>query len=293
MNEEPRIIFENEEMMVLDKPAGLTVNRSDTTTGEKTLQDWIENKIKNQRSKIKNEEKETDFYKRAGPPATHAFALRAGIVHRLDKETSGIILIAKTKAAFENLQSQFKERRVEKTYVALVHGEVTPKDGEINVPVGRLSWNRKRFGVVAGGREAVTKYKVLSVFGSRLSDVGLSVNRFIGQTDKQIDQKLKTDPLRLSEARNRKPTTEYSLLELYPKTGRTHQIRVHLKYIGHPIFSDHLYGGRKQARDDRKILPRIFLHAAKISFFDPKTGLKINFESKLPDELERLIESQY
>lgn len=243
MDEEPRIIFENEELMVLEKPAGLTVNRSDTTKDEETLQDWVEEKIKDQRSKIKAEERETDFYK------------RAGIVHRLDKETSGIILVAKTKTAFENLQGQFKERSVEKVYVALVHGEVAPRDGEINVPVGRLSWNRKRFGVVAGGREAVTKYHTLNILHKTLN----------------------------------KKEEVLTFLELYPKTGRTHQIRVHLKYFGHPIFSDHLYGGRKQARDDRKILPRVFLHAAKISFFDPKSGQKISFESKLPKNLHDFI----
>ena len=190
------------------------------------------------------------------------FENRSGIVHRLDKETSGILLIAKNPASFLNLQKQFKDRSVKKTYIALVHGEVKPESGEINVPVGRLSFNRKRFGVVAGGREAVTKYKVLSI------------KYYAVPAGRQVSDG-KKEPL--------------SLLELYPKTGRTHQIRVHLKYFGHPVFSDPLYGGRKTSRNDRKLLPRLFLHAAKISFLHPKTNKIISLESPLPQELVNFL----
>jgi len=240
---EPGIIFEDSEILVLDKPSGMIVNASDTTAGEKTVQEWAETKVKSQKSKVKIDE-ESDFYK------------RAGIVHRLDKETSGILLVAKNVESFENLQRQFKERRVKKTYIALVHGKVEPTEGEINVAVGRLPWNRKRFGVIAGGREAVTKYKVLSIKYYVLGN--------------------KNEPL--------------TLLELYPKTGRTHQIRVHLKYFNHPIFADPLYAGRKTARNDRKLLPRIFLHASEILFLHPKTQKIVSFESPLPKELNDFLE---
>lgn len=229
-----KTIFEDDYLIVLDKPSGITVNRSETTKGD-TVQDWLEEKLKFQSLEF---DKETDFFK------------RAGIVHRIDKETSGILLVAKTPEAFENLQKQFKERVVKKTYIALAHGKLTG-EGEINIPVGRLPWNRTRFGVLAGGREALTKYKVLS-------------NPEIGND-------------------------RLSLIELYPETGRTHQIRVHLKYINHPIFSDDFYAGRKTARNDRKILPRLFLHAKKISFMHPKTGEILFFESDLPKELKDLI----
>jgi 23S rRNA pseudouridine1911/1915/1917 synthase len=193
----------------------------------------------------------------------HDFYKRAGIVHRIDKETSGILIVAKNVESFENLQAQFKERKVEKTYVALAHGRVEPLGGEIAVPVGRLPWNRKRFGVLAGGKEAVTKYKVISNF------------KFPG-------------------AKNR--GGELTLLELYPKTGRTHQIRVHLKYINHPIFGDELYAGRKTSRDDRIILQRFFLHAKKINFFHPASnaaspGKRVEFESPLPGELQTVLDS--
>ncbi len=235
---EPKIIFEDDSILVLDKPAGMIVNKADTTKGERTLQDWLERKFQISNFKFQID-KESDFYK------------RAGIVHRLDKETSGVLLVAKTPEAFVQLQRQFKERIVKKTYLALAHGKIEPEEGEINVPVGRLPWNRMRFGVVAGGRDSITKYKVIKNYT------------------------LDANP--------------YTLVELYPKTGRTHQIRVHLKHIGHPIFGDSLYAGRKTSRDDRKLLPRVFLHAAKISFLHPKTGKQVSFESPLPKELSTVI----
>lgn len=239
---EPKIIFEDDSLLVLDKPAGMIVNRADTTKGEVTVQDWVEKNFCASRSDLEPQNKESDFLN------------RAGIVHRLDKETSGLLLVAKTPAVFEDLQRQFKERKVKKVYSALVHGHVTPGEGEIRVPVGRLPWDRKKFGVIAGGREAATKYKVI--------------------TNHTLDANNDT------------------LLELYPETGRTHQIRVHLKYINHPIFSDPLYAGRKQARKDRKVLSRLFLHASKISFYHPRTGDLVSFESPLPEELKEFLASK-
>lgn len=235
------VIHEDDNFLVIDKPAGITVNESDTTANQDTVQEWAEQKLKIQRARPKLEG-ESEFYS------------RGGIVHRLDKETSGILLIAKTVAAFDNLQKQFKERLVNKTYIALAHGKIVPENGEINVPVGRLPWNRKQFGILPGGRESKTLYKVLSSY---------------------IDPKNK-------EA--------LSLVELYPHSGRTHQIRVHLKYINHPVVADFLYAGRKTARNDRKVLPRVFLHAAKIAIANPSTGESMVFESALPDELKVVLD---
>ena len=254
---EPRVIFEDREILVLEKTAGMIVNRSDTTKGEKTVQEWVEEKILRYKdTKILGDKKEkSPNILISQYPNISDFERRAGIVHRLDKETSGILLVAKTKEAFENLQKQFKERKVKKTYIALVHGKIESKEGKINVPVGRLPWNRKRFGVLAEGREAVTKYKILRYYDIKI----------LG------DERL-------------------TLLELYPQTGRTHQIRVHLKYFGHPIFADPLYAGRKTARNDRKLLSRIFLHAAKISFNHPKDKELVSFESHLPEQLSQFLE---
>jgi 23S rRNA pseudouridine1911/1915/1917 synthase len=227
------IIFQNENLLVINKPSNLTVNRSDTTNGD-TLQDILDREFE----LSVNEEPE--------------FIDRSGIVHRLDKETSGALIIAKNSSAFRNLQAQFKNREVEKEYIALAHGQIVPLKGEINAPVGRLPWNRKRFGVLAGGREAKTFYEVEKLF--RLKD------------------------------------ELFSYVRLYPKTGRTHQIRVHLKYINHPIFSDFLYAGRKTARNDRKLLERVFLHAEKINFKEPDSGEKISVKAKLPEDLTGLLE---
>lgn len=243
------IIFEDDDLLIVDKPAGTTVNRAETTIHEVTVQDWAEKHIG-----IKCEEKKDDSEEKVWDPVVE-FYKRGGVVHRLDKETSGILILAKNPQAFANLQAQFKERIVKKVYVALAHGRIKPSEGEINVPVGRLPWNRKQFGIVPGGRESKTIYKVL--------------NEYQNAKDKEI----------------------LSLVELYPQSGRTHQIRVHLKYIGHPIFSDFLYAGRKTARNDRKVLPRVFLHAAKISFSHPKTAETLTFESELPQNLRELLES--
>ncbi|MDO8551180.1 MAG: RluA family pseudouridine synthase [bacterium] len=236
---EPKIVFENQSLMVLDKPAGMVVNKADTTKEGETVQEWLEKKFQDTSSKLQID-KESDFYK------------RAGIVHRLDKETSGLLIVAKTPQAFENLQGQFKERKVEKKYLALVEGKLEPAEGEVNAPVGRLPWNRERFGVFPGGKEARTEYKVIR-------------NLELGNNE------------------------SYSLLELTPHTGRTHQIRVHLKYLGFPIVGDPFYGGRKKARGQRLWCSRVFLHAAYLKFTDPKSGKEIRLESQLPEELAKLI----
>lgn len=259
---EPEVLFEDKELLVLDKPAGMIVNKADTTKDQVTVQDWVEGYLMVPRgvrvSRVpQGENGSTRDTRGTFVFPRDTFLARAGIVHRLDKETSGIILVAKTLEAFINLQAQFKERKVQKTYIALAHGKIEPAEGEINVAVGRLPWNRKRFGVLSGGRESVTKYKVLSI-------------KYLvsGKNEESL-----------------------SLVELYPKSGRTHQIRVHLQYIKHSIFADPLYAGRKTSRQDRKILSRVFLHAAKISFFHPRTSELISFESSLPQDLNGFLDS--
>lgn len=239
-----KIIYEDDDILVLDKPSGITVNKADTTKGELTVQDFLEERFKTNNAWL-TADKQSDFFQ------------RAGFVHRIDKETSGILLVAKNPESFTNLQTQFQQRKVEKVYVALAHGDVLSSEGEIAVPVGRLPWNRKRFGVLAGGKEATTKYKVISSLQLPIS---------------------------------KKQTEKLTLLELNPKTGRTHQIRVHLKYFNHPIFGDSLYAGRKTSRDDRQFLPRVFLHAQKIIFYHPKTGERMEFISPLPYELQNFLE---
>ncbi len=229
----PKIIHEDESLIVINKPSGFITNEASTTTNQPVVQSWIKENLEFEISKSKE--------------------FRSGIVHRLDKETSGILLIAKTKKAFKNLQSQFKERIVKKEYTALAHGRIEPGEGIVKVPVGRLPWKRDRFGVVPGGRDSETSYKVKDYY--------------------------------------KKESEEYSLTQLKPITGRTHQIRIHLKYLGHPIVSDEFYAGRKTARDDRVWCPRLFLHASKIFINHPEKNEKISFESKVSQDLQKALSS--
>jgi 23S rRNA pseudouridine1911/1915/1917 synthase len=223
---DPKILYEDSDLIVLDKPSGWVVNSSDTAPN--SLQNWISQNL--------------------GTEISKSHELRSGIVHRLDKETSGVIIIAKNENAFHALQKQFFDRTVKKKYIALVHGKVEAS-GVIDAKVGRLPWKRTKFGVLEDGRPALTNYKVTKNF------------------------------------------TDYSLLEVAPETGRTHQIRIHLKHIGHPIVSDPLYAGRKTNRGDRKWCPRLFLHASEIEFNHPVTNKKLIVKANLPDDLEKSLES--
>lgn len=248
------IVYEDSDMLVVNKPAGMIVNKADTAKGLVTLQDLIENKFQISSSKFQNVN--ADEFIVDGYNKLDEFKSRSGIVHRLDKETSGIILIAKNPKTFINLQNQFKSKTVNKTYTTLVHGKIEKKDGEIIAPIGRLPWNRMRFGVFPEGRPAHTNYHVLQ-------------------------------DLILSEG---KSNEQFSLVEVYPQTGRTHQIRVHFQYIKHPVFGDELYAGRKTGRDDRKHVNRHFLHASKISLRHPLTNEPVEFESMLPLELSEFLQ---
>lgn len=230
----PKVIFENNNFICINKPSGWVVNEASTTHNQLVLQNWIRENF--------------DF------PIFKNFEMRNGIVHRLDKETSGVLLVAKTEDYFIYLQSLFKERKIQKSYLALCHGKVEPCEATINAPVGRLPWNRERFGVLAGGREATTKYKVKEYLSNK--------------------------------------SEEFTLLELFPKTGRTHQIRIHLKYINHPIVSDNFYAGRKTSRNDRQWCPRLFLHAFSLEFLD-KENKKIIIESELFDDLKNALDLLY
>jgi 23S rRNA pseudouridine1911/1915/1917 synthase len=179
-------------------------------------------------------------------------AHRPGIVHRLDKDTSGVILVAKNDAAHRNLQAQFKNREVEKTYQALVYGGLEPAKGEINAAVGRDPRDRKRMGVVTAsqGRPATTRYETLTVY--RISTTG----------------------------------ERLTLLACRPLTGRTHQIRVHLAHIHHPIVGDEVYGPRRKLPF---ACPRQFLHAERLRFRLPSTGELVEFVAPLPPDLQAVL----
>lgn len=169
---------------------------------------------------------------------------RPGVVHRLDKETSGLLAVAKTEPTLEALQEQFRNREVEKAYLALVQGRVQPSEGIIEVPIGRHHRHRQRMAARRDGKYARTRYHAKAFF------------------------------------------REHTLLDVHPYTGRTHQIRVHLSWLGYPVVGDSVYGHR----DQPLLKERHFLHAHHLSFLHPVSGKRLAFEAPLPADLVRVLE---
>lgn len=235
------ILFQDEHVAVIDKPAGLAVHPAPSQVGDtlvNALLYWLDGL-----SGIGGEE-------------------RPGIVHRLDKETSGVLLVAKHDFAHRALALQFKERRVHKTYLAISHGEPGLWEGRIDRSLGRSYTHSKKQMIRTDGtgREALTDYRTLEAFRG------------------------------------------YCLLELYPKTGRTHQIRVHLASESLPIACDKLYGrekriflsdlrGKSREPAERPLLERHALHAASISFLHPLTREEMVFEARLPRDMHNLLKA--
>ncbi|MBI2019094.1 RluA family pseudouridine synthase [Candidatus Daviesbacteria bacterium] len=244
----PPVIFEDDHILVLDKPPFLVVDPAESVK-EETLADIL--------------------IKEFGIELS-----RGGIVHRLDKDTSGVILVAKTQQALEGLQNQFKERKTKKEYLTLVHGLV-PEKITVTGSIGRNPGNREKFTVLEEGKEAETEFEPIKNFQ-------FSIFNF---------QKIFSDFNKIQMRKLEKQKYgEFTLLKCRPKTGRTHQIRVHLKYINHPVVSDEKYAGRKMVRLDKRWCPRIFLHAAKLGFKHPASGEWLELESKLPEDLKKALE---
>lgn len=214
-----RIRYEDEVLLIVDKPAGMVVHPAPGHTGGTLVNALL-----------------------AHRPELDTLD-RAGIVHRLDRYTSGLLLVAKSAGIREVLQRQFQERTVTKVYLALVSGRITPSEGRIEAPLGRDPSHRQRMAVVADGRSATTTYRVRERF-----DI-------------------------------------HSLLEVRPETGRTHQIRVHLAAIGHPVVGDRQYG----RRFDSLGLHRYFLHAWRLGFTHPVLGEWLEVEAGLPPDLIETI----
>jgi len=224
------VVYEDKDLAVINKPAGLVVHPSDThkkgTLVNGLLAKW---------PKIKSVGEDP---------------LRPGIVHRLDKETSGLMVVAKNNETFFWLKEQFKERKVTKKYIALIFGKLTKEEGEINAPIGRVGMKQVTLKrgrgqkKVTKTREAVTKYKVLEEFG------------------------------------------DCSLVEALPKTGRMHQIRVHFAHIGHPVVGDKKYAPGKLL--EKIPSKRHFLHAKEL-VFTALNGKKLEFKADIPEDLDIII----
>jgi 23S rRNA pseudouridine1911/1915/1917 synthase len=223
------VVFEDDVIVVINKPAGMSVHPGAGTPGGTVVNALLAH----------------------APEAADAAAPtgdedRPGVVHRLDKETSGVMVLAKTADALAALQAQFKARTIEKQYVAWCVGVPMHVRGEIRKPIGRHPKHRQRMAVMGEGREAITEYEVTAT----IARAGRS----------------------------------YALVHCHPHTGRTHQIRVHLASIGTPVVGDALYGGAPGARDplSQQLTPRHLLHAQRLAFVHPRSGAPLVFEVPPP-----------
>lgn len=261
---QPEIIWQDDSIVVLSKPAGMVVNVADSVKTP-TVQEWA-------REQWGREEAWLDSM------TNDIFAEREGMVHRLDKDTSGILLWAKNREALEKLLHDFQTRAVQKTYLALVHGKLPESQGIINAPIERNPQNRTKFSVTNQGRESETEFMVLHEFpplsAGDLKDLAAKKDVSLGSA--------------ASTARNLYQGG-FSLVELHPKTGRTHQIRVHMDYLHHPLVGDERYAGRKRARLDHVWCPRQWLHAWKIEFTHPVTGESMEFAAPIPEDLDSAL----
>ncbi|MGD9560709.1 MAG: RluA family pseudouridine synthase [Pyrinomonadaceae bacterium] len=275
------VVFEDEYLAVINKPAGMVVHpgagvQSGTlanaiawhfnTPGSPPYQGGVaaasaDGVVLDASNTQRSEEPRTtghpSFPKKGSgrpPKGGTPNEYRVGIVHRLDKDTSGLIVIAKDEQIHEALAEQFRRRTVFKSYVALVHGGPRENSGTIDRPIARDRWHRTKMTVAANGRNALSMWKVRQRF------------------------------------------EKFTLLEVEIKTGRTHQIRVHLASINHPVVGDSTYNeGRDNTIPNAEIkkavekLGRVFLHASKLSFTHPKTGEQLSFSLSMPEELDRFL----
>jgi 23S rRNA pseudouridine1911/1915/1917 synthase len=222
------VIYQDEDVIVVDKPAGLTVHPAPGHPSGTLVNALLAI---------------------APELAAARETMRPGIVHRLDRDTSGLLVVARSERARASLIRQLKEREVHKTYLALVQGVPQPPQGTIEAAIGRHPRNRKKMAVVAGGREAETRYRVREVLDS-------------------------PSPPKAGS---------FALLEVEPVTGRTHQVRVHLAAIGHPVVGDGVYGRRSP------LVGRQFLHAWRLAFELPSSGRLVEFESPLAADLRAAL----
>jgi 23S rRNA pseudouridine1911/1915/1917 synthase len=232
------IVYEDDDLAVINKPAGMMVHAGAGASDDARNRGTLVNALLHHMASLS---------KVGGD-------LRPGIVHRLDKETSGLIVVAKNDAAHRKLSTQFAAREVKKKYVALVHGWIKKDSGTLTQSISRDPVRRMKMTTrLEGGRTAVTHYRVA----------------------RRLDTKF----------------GKFTLLDVRIDTGRTHQIRVHLSAMGHPVVGDTTYGAPRQARGKNAVtsLPRNFLHAAELQFHHPRTEETITLKSELPDELSEFL----
>lgn len=251
------VLFEDASLLVINKPAGMVVH-----PGAGIRAGTVANALL-----------------RLAPEAAQVGddPDRPGIAHRLDKETSGVLLIAKTDAALRGVQAQFKNRTVRKTYLAICVGDVIPPSGLIDRPIGRDPGHRQRMAIVAGGRPAQTEYLVTERVAT--SDARRWAAR-LGRAARLGDE---------ATARGPAVPMRYSVVRARPLTGRTHQIRVHLASIGFPIVGDATYGATRHDPLSRALAPRQLLHASELRLRHPLTGAELTFVAPLPGDMALVL----
>ena len=215
------IVYEDDDVIVVNKPQGMVVHPAPGHPNHTLVNALLYH----------------------SPLSTINGAFRPGIVHRIDKDTSGLLMVAKNDLAHQSLAEQLRNKTNKREYLALVYGQIKEDEGTIDAPLGRNPQDRKKQAVVKGGRHAVTHFKVM----------------------KRYDN--------------------FTLVKCILETGRTHQIRVHMKYIGHPLVGDPLYGPRKVIGKDGQ-----FLHAALLGFKHPRTGKELVFEAPLPENFQKMLD---
>jgi 23S rRNA pseudouridine1911/1915/1917 synthase len=271
------VIFEDDFLLAINKPAGVVVNRA-ATVEEPTVQDWIKAKLGEEQG-IEEIINQPDQWQQFIPEnfsaqygtAAEIFARRQGLVHRLDKDTSGVLLLAKNPGVLVNLLQQFKKRQTQKKYLCLVHGQLKVESAAIRAPVARSTQNRHKFRTEIDGREAITYYRLKDFYSK------LNVKKLSAEQRRQLGDNLASYQ------------QGFSLLECLLKTGRTHQIRVHLAHIKHPIVADTTYGGQKRSKLDLAWCPRQFLHAQQLRFQHPQTDEKTVFTAELAADLDKSL----
>lgn len=281
------ILYEDRDILALHKRAGEVVNRSTTVAQGATTQDALAAYLntlsafdldsydfQHEYAQLTHALSADDIF---GDPVT-LFKERSGLVHRLDKETSGVLLCAKHPAALVSCMAMFKSRQVHKTYVALTHGVFANKEDSLSAPIGRSMSNRHRFAVQAQGRPARTNYSVTHEWQVDAARWQAATRERFGWGERDALRALRLYP------------EGFSLVECRPETGRTHQIRVHMAHLQHPLVADEVYGGRKRVKIDRQWCSRHFLHASQLEYQHPRTGEQAVLDAPLPPELQGALD---
>lgn len=276
------ILYEDQDIVILDKPPGIVVNNAQSVSGP-TVQSWMSERLSSSSHQITRQASSwqalvpSDFDAAFGTPE-EIFAERQGMVHRLDKDTSGVLVWAKNPGALVALLRIFKDRNVQKQYLCLVHGKLAVAKDVIQIPIGRDPRFRQRYQAEISGRPAVTEYALLQSFDSLVQE---KLSEILAQRGELAPETQAREIVR--EAK--RAYQGFALVRCLPHTGRTHQIRVHMQHLNHPLVGDQLYTGRKRGRLDIRWCPRQFLHAEAVSFHHPRTQEQITATSPLAADL--------